>query len=201
MWLPGLDIIRHQNYGLPVISEAKLKKRLIIFSSYSGNTEEVIDAYTKAGEMGLNRIVISVGGKLLELARREGVAYIQMPDEGIQPRSALPLSLKSMLLILRQKELLSEIIKLQYDFHPEKCEKEGKELVETLNGRVPIIYTASQSAILGYVWKITFNETGKIPAFSNGFPELDHNEIEGFGVEETTARLSSNFLFFVFVRR
>jgi glucose/mannose-6-phosphate isomerase len=195
MWLPELDIISHQNYGLPKLTKTELKKRLIIFSSYSGNTEEVIDSYEKAGAMGLNRAVISIGGKLLELAKKDQVAYIQMPDFGIQPRSALPLSLLSFLLFLGQKKMLFDVKKLQFDFYPEKFEKAGQELAEILRHRVPIIYTSAQNKTLGYIWKINFNETGKIPAFNNIFPELNHNEMNGFGVEKTTVRLSDNFYF------
>jgi glucose/mannose-6-phosphate isomerase len=194
-WQPELEVISHQNYGLPKLAQAELKKRLIIFSSYSGNTEEVIDSYLKAGEMGLNRAVITVGGKLLELAKKDEVAYIEMPNGNIQPRSALPLSLISFLQILGQKEMLAEVKKLQSDFHPENFEAEGKKLAETLHGRIPVIYTSAQNEILGYIWKINFNETGKIPAFNNVVPELNHNEMNGFGVEKTTTGLSRNFYF------
>jgi glucose/mannose-6-phosphate isomerase len=195
MWIPELDIISHRNYGLPKLSKADIGERLIIFSSYSGNTEEVIDSYIKAGEMELNRAVITVGGKLLELAIKDKVAYVQMPDLGIQPRSALPLSLISLLKMLGQEEILSEVKKLQYNFDLKKLETEGKNLSEILNNRIPVIYTATEMSTLGYIWKITFNETGKIPSFNNVIPELNHNEMNGFGVEKTTSQLSDNFYF------
>jgi glucose/mannose-6-phosphate isomerase len=195
MWLPELDLISYQDYGLPNLNKTDLQNRLIIFSSYSGNTEEVIDSYLQAGKMGLNRAVISVGGQLLELAKKDQVAYVQMPDFGIQPRSALPLSLLSFLLILGQKDILSELKKLEFDFHPEKFEIAGQDLTDTLRNRVPIIYSSASNKAIGYIWKINFNETGKIPAFNNVFPELNHNEMNGFGVEKTTVELSDNFYF------
>ena len=37
------------------------------------------------------------------------------------------------------------------------------------------------------------NETGKIPAFYNLLPELNHNEMTGFDVAEKTKNLSKNF--------
>lgn len=195
MILPQLDIVSHKNYGLPNLLKSDLKKRLIILCSYSGNTEEVIDAYQKAGQMGLDRAVITVGGKLLEMVKKDRVPYIQMIDLGIQPRTALPLNLMSLLKILGQEKVLSEIKKLKDNFFIEKLEVEGKELAKKIKGRVPIIYTATEKEILGYIWKITFNETGKIPAFNNVVPELNHNEMNGFGVEETTVKLSQNFYF------
>lgn len=194
-WKPELDIISHQDYGLPEIPREELEKRLVILSSYSGNTEEVMEAYEKAGEMGLKRVVISIGGKLLEAAKRDGMAYIQMPDWGIQPRAALVLSLLSFLKVVGDEEMLAEVKKLEQSFKPEDSEDAGKKLAERINGLVPIIYTSTKNKTLGYVWKINFNETGKIPAFCNVFPELNHNEMNGFDVKEPTRQLSERFYF------
>ena len=65
---PGLDLIVHRDYGLPELPADVWKDRLVICSSYSGNTEEVIGAFYEAREKGLPLAVLSVGGKLLELA-------------------------------------------------------------------------------------------------------------------------------------
>jgi len=190
---PELALIIHSNYGLPKISD--LHERLIILSSYSGNTEEVLDAYQQAGKLGLKRAVITVGGKLLEQAKQDGVAYVHMPDYGLQPRLALPLNLISLLALLRENELMTQVSELQHGFVPEDFEKEGKALAEMLHGYVPIIYTSTTNQPIAYNWKIKCNETGKIPAFYNVFPELNHNEMTGFDVQETTKKLSSNFYF------
>ena len=45
---PSLDLIIHHNYGLPVLPEDTLRQSLLIASSYSGNTEEAIDACMQA---------------------------------------------------------------------------------------------------------------------------------------------------------
>jgi len=37
---------------------------------------------------------------------------------------------------------------------------------------------------LGYIFKISLNENSKIPAFTNCFPELCHNEIQAFKVPD-----------------
>jgi len=195
MWKPELDMVGHQDYGLPELPTVELQKRLIILSSYSGNTEEVIDAYKKAGEMGLNRIVISIGGQLLEMAKKDQTAYIQMPDWGIQPRAAWALSLMSFVKAVGEETMLLELGKLQNDLRPDELETAGKELAQRLSCRVPVIYTAGKNKILAYIWKINLNETGKIPAFYNVFPELNHNEMNGFDVAEPTRQLSEKFYF------
>ena len=191
--LPEFDIVIHANYGLPLLRD--LKERLIILSSYSGNTEETIDAYDEALKLGLETIAISIGGKLLEKAIENKTPYIKMPNFHIEPRSALPLSLKSILKAIGEEETLKEIEKLAETFHPENFETEGKNLSETLRGYIPIIYASDKNTTLAYNWKIKFNETGKVPAFYNVFPELNHNEINGFDVKDITRKLSEKFCF------
>lgn len=155
---PELDIIIHRDYGLP----PNIKNRLIILSSYSGNTEEVLDAYDKS--VGLNRAVITIGGKLLENAKRDNVPFLLLPP-GLQPRDAIQFCLAALY------ELLGEKLEL-----PEVKPSDPIEIQD----RIPLIYTSNQFQALGYIWKIKFNETGKIPAFNNVLPEADHNEINGF---------------------
>src|SRR3990167_8359567 len=58
---PSLNLKIHSDYGLPPMPEKELKKTLFIASSYSGNTEEVIDGLTDALEKKLDVCVIAVG--------------------------------------------------------------------------------------------------------------------------------------------
>jgi glucose/mannose-6-phosphate isomerase len=60
---------------------------------------------------------------------------------------------------------------------------------------VPIVYAAETNKTLGYIWKVNFNETAKIPAFCNVIPELNHNEMNGFDGGEATSNLTNNFCF------
>ena len=192
--LPDLDITIHSNYGLPIMSPNDLKEKTIILSSYSGNTEETVDAYDEAIKLGMQTICISIGGKLLKKAEENKTPYIKMPDFKIQPRSALPLSLISLLKAIDDKKTLNEIKKLSY-FHPENFEEEGKKLSKILHNYIPIIYASDKNTTLAYNWKIKFNETGKIPAFYNVLPELNHNEMTGYDVRDTTRTLSEKFCF------
>jgi len=63
---PKINLIIHRDYDLPNISD--LDQRLIILSSYSGNTEEVLSAFDKAKEKNLHLAVIASDGQLLEKA-------------------------------------------------------------------------------------------------------------------------------------
>src|SRR3989338_7070898 len=42
---PELDILIHRDYGLPDLPDKVLRGSLIVLNSYSGNTEEVLDAF------------------------------------------------------------------------------------------------------------------------------------------------------------
>ncbi len=153
---------------------------LVIASSYSGNTEETIDAFEKAVAENLPVAAIAIGGKLLELAKKHSVPYIQLPDTGIQPRSALGFSMMAMLKLMKQNELLKAARELSQIVRPHNLEQSGKTLAERLKNFVPVIYSSTRNAAVAYNWKIKLNETGKIPAFYNIFPELNHNEMTGF---------------------
>ena len=197
VWNPYLDIIVHRDYGLLALSDEELRERLIIASSYSGNTEEIVDGFEKAKEKNLPLAVVATGGKLLELAKEYRVPYIEMPDAGIQPRSALGFSVRAMAKIMGEESALEETGALARALDPKAFEEGGKKLAEKLRDRVPVVYSSARNEPLAYIWKIKFNETGKIPAFCNAVPEMNHNEMTGFDVQDSSKHLSERFAFIV----
>lgn len=188
---PELDILIHRDYGLPDLPDKVLQNSLIVLNSYSGNTEEVLDAFKMARDRNLSMVAVSIGGKLLELARQNTIPYVEMPDWGLEPRMALGLNLRALLKVLGQDGMLDEISKIKV----KDSEKEGRELAEKLKGFVPIIYSSRKNGPIAYAWKVKINETAKKPAFSNVFPELNHNEMAGFHPNEVSKLLSQNFNF------
>lgn len=195
---PNLDIITHKDYGLPQISEEELKSRLIIFSSYSGNTEETVDGLKMAQEKGLHCIVISTGGRLFEQAKHYGIPCIELPNTGIQPRCAMGFGIKALLKIIGDKDALSEASELVKLLRADEFEDEGKKLATKLKGFVPVIYSSMANCALARNWKIKLNETGKVPAFYNVLPELNHNEMNSFDAGQG-GTVSAKFAF-IFLR-
>lgn len=204
-WKLKIDIIIHRDYGLPEFLDGELKNKLIILSSYSGNTEEVLDAFEKAKASNLAMAVISTGGKLLSLAKENNVPYIELPNMNIQPRLALGLSIKAFLKFIGEEEELEKISELATTLNPIDYEEMGKMLAQKMKNYIPIIYSSNNNSSIIYNWKIKLNETGKIPAFYNVFPELNHNEMTGFsagggstfGGDDSTVKLSSKFYFII----
>lgn len=192
--LPQIDIMVHRDYGLPPLSSHEKNEVLFIASSYSGNTEEVIDGLEEARKYQLPSAVISVGGRLQELAETYQLPYIQLPHTGIQPRSALGFSLIALMKMMGMlDDHRKEIEILAEKLEAKDIEEEGLRLAHSMTGKVPIIYASSRNETMAYNWKIKCNETGKIPAFYNVFPELNHNEMTGFDREGNTAVLSDTF--------
>ncbi len=177
---PRLDLLVHRDYGLPRVPEYFLRESLIIACSYSGNTEETLDAFERAREAGLRVVAITTGGKLLARAQETLVPHILLPSTGIQPRMALGLVLMALLTLMGDETALSEAVALAETLDPSAFEDEGRALAEALVGKTPVIYSSTVNFPLAYTWKITLNETGKIPAFCHVFPELNHNEMTGF---------------------
>jgi len=192
---PELDLTIHHDYSLPSLPKNTYKDYLLIASSYSGNTEETLDALHEARKLKMACTVIAVGGKLLEIAKKEKLAYIQLPHTGIQPRSALGYSFRAMLKLIGDEAGLRESAKLTTALKAKSLEVSGREIAGVLRDHVPVIYSSLKNYPIAYNWKIKLNETGKIPAFANTFPELNHNEMTGFDVQETSRHLSDKFIF------
>lgn len=194
---PKLDCIIHSDYGFPELSPREYKERLIILSSYSGNTEEVIDAFETAQKTNYACAVIASGGELLKRAQKSRVPYIQLPNTGIQPRMALGFSFIALCALIGKNS--HDISSLSSSLKQKNTEIEGKILAKKLKGYIPIVYASSNYTAAAKIWKIVFNETAKIPAFYNVIPELNHNEMTGFDRTNTTKNLSEKFSF-IFLR-
>lgn len=199
VWRPELDIIIHSDYGLPQIPDEELKSRLFIASSYSGNTEEVLEGLNQALAKGMAVILVSVGGKLIETAKAKTLPYILLPDTKIQPRAATGYSFLALLKAMGEETALKEAQNLFKTLDPKELEPHGEAIAKKLYGFVPVVYASARNTSIAQNWKIKFNENGKIPAFYNVLPELNHNEMTGFDAQGKTRSLSEKF-YFIFLQ-
>ncbi|HMP67486.1 MAG TPA: bifunctional phosphoglucose/phosphomannose isomerase [Candidatus Paceibacterota bacterium] len=189
---PSISLQIHSDYGIPQYSDDYYKETLFIASSYSGNTEETIDFLDEAYSRGFATFVISTGGKLIDFAEKNNIPYIKIPNTGIQPRVAVGFSTIALASIVTP-DCLNELFELEKTINPSKYEKEGNQLSESLNQKIPVIYTANSDNAIGYIWKIKINETAKIPCFQNEFPELNHNEMQSYDFVDANRNLSEKF--------
>ncbi len=188
----GLEMLIHRGYGVPAMSEARARNVLFIASSYSGSTEETLDSVKAAFDKGMHIACISTGGALLEFAREHDLPFVHIPDTGLEPRLAIGYSALAISRIMGNSTLESAIRDGGKHINPTQDQVRGLELAEKLVGMIPVVWASSRNLPLAYIWKVKFNETSKIPAFCNSFPELSHNEFTGFDVVESTRAIAQN---------
>lgn len=167
---------------------------LIICSSYSGNTEETLSSFDHARDLGATVLAVTSGGKLLREAAGEGMETLKLP-KGLPPRAALGYSLFGLLALIEswgvmpsvEREaaeafkVLAEGRSLWNARKPQRANK-AKQTASKLVQALPVIYApegASQAA--AFRLKTQLNENAKMTAYNCALPELDHNEIVGWG--------------------
>jgi len=179
----------HRDYGLPAFVD---ENTLVVASSYSGNTEETLSAFTKALGTRSKKMVITSGGKLKHLAEKEGIPTFTI-DYQAPPRAAFPYSFIPLVGIFQKVGLLGDksadvqeavdiLKKLSRDLIETRtlASNPAKRVAVKLQGRVAVIYGAEMLSEAARRWKAEFNENSKAWAFFESFPELNHNAVVGY---------------------
>jgi len=195
-------ILAARTYGLPPWTTPDTT---VLCASYSGETEEALACYEAAGALGATRVVVTIGGRLAELARRDGVPVIPAAG-GLQPRAAVAYmtvaALEVAALCGAGPRLASEIDvaadhleNLVVEWGP-GGDDDGlaKSLARGLHGTVPVVVGSGLTTPIAYRWKTQLNENAEVPAFANELPEFDHNEIMGWAGAAELGRLAAVFL-------
>lgn len=164
---------------------------LVFATSYSGNTEETLSSYEDAKRAGAHLVCVTSGGRLADLANRDGHSLILIPG-GQPPRTALGYLLIPVLVACERMSLIpaqnyEEAFALLDQMIPtwttgaafDDCFP--KRLAVALEGKLAVLYgLGSWQAVVANRWKGQINENAKNMAFANAFPELNHNEILGW---------------------
>ena len=185
----SVPIYVSRNYQIPSWAD---KHTLVITSSYSGETEETLSAMTDALEKGCQICGLTTGGKLKDVLQENDCDTVVIPA-GLQPRAALAYSFVPMLYLLKGFGLVASDIDQKLNKTADLLEslrdnysKAGDEnatwlLAKSVHATIPIIYGETEStAVVAMRWRGQFSENGKMLAFHNELPELNHNEIVGW---------------------
>ena len=171
------------------------KNTLFFVSSYSGNTEETISAYKKARAKKAKIIVLTGGGKLSVLAKKDGYPVIDIPEKDMPPRCALAYSFIPALFCLskiglirdKSADIIETINTLSYirdtAIGPGVClaDNVSKKIAVDLKGRFVAVYGWSKGMGCAVTrWRGQICENAKAIATSHFLPEMNHNEIMGF---------------------
>jgi glucose/mannose-6-phosphate isomerase len=167
---------------------------LVFAVSYSGGTEETLEAAGTARAAGAALVAVCSGGELAKLAADAGAPVVSCPG-GFMPRAALGHLSVPLLVVAERLGLLAGAGKAVQRAAARLAERrascvpevEGganpaRELARRIGRTIPLVYGGGAlGAVAAMRWKGDVNENAKAPAFWNTFPELDHNEICGWG--------------------
>ncbi|NCU38685.1 hypothetical protein EOL96_06580 [Candidatus Saccharibacteria bacterium] len=179
-----------RDYDLPASAG---ENTLVIVDSHSGNTEETLECYSQARQRNCQIGVMATGGKLLELAKADGVAYVTIPSGG-QPRMAIPLHLKGLFELMHHFGVIDDHYNKEVSDTTEWLEEASsswhhdtptehnyaKQFALQTVGKTPVFYGGPLTSPLAYKLKISWNENAKNVAFWNQYPEFNHNEFIGW---------------------
>jgi len=178
---------------------------LVLCASYSGETEETLACFEAAGAAGAQRVVLTTGGTLAELARDEGAPVIGVPA-GMQPRAAVIYmtvgALECAALCGAAPALHAEIDtatagleRLVEEWGPGAPDEAlSKRVARELDGTIPVVHGAASTTAAGRRWSTQIAENAKGAAFWSELPEANHNQICGWERGRAAAPLSGVFL-------
>ncbi len=187
----SVPFVRVYGYGVPSFVD---KDTLVILSSFSGTTEEVLEAGKLAVKKGAKVLAISAGGALAQFAKRHGIPHCPItPGElAKEPRLGVGFSLMGIVGMLasagylafdekRLKTLVGAMAEVvdSCDLDVPVKENPAKLIAESMKGRLVFFVSAEHLVGNAHTFCNQTNESGKQLAFWHTLPELNHHFLEG----------------------
>lgn len=165
----------------PVLPSWVGRDTFALVSSYSGNTAETLEMYESARSRGCTVVAITSGGRLRELAERDGNSVMLLP-EGLHPRHSIGYMIGYTLALMTAagctdvSDKIREIIPSLRRYR-DSLEQEGSlawELARHYLDHVPVVCSDSRLKSVVLRWKTQFNENSKYVAFCGPIPEFNY---------------------------
>ena len=160
---------------------------LVIGSSYSGNTEETTMALDEAKAKGAFIFGVTSGGHLAKFCAENGYDCVIVPG-GNPPRSALAYSLVQLLNYFNKLGFISakSLDQVQASIglirnNTTEIDAIAQELSTYLFGKVGVLYGETKYEGVIVRARQQFNENSKYLAWNQVIPEMNHNELVGWG--------------------
>jgi len=179
----SMPLANNHDYQLPAYVD---EHTLLIVVSYSGNTQETIEAFQTGIKQRANILVITSGGNLQKMAHEQGIDVLPLPKY-LPPRACIDHTIVQILFILYFHRLLN------WEFLPElqaaiqlirdsqsQMQTEAEQLALQIQGCLPIIYTIAAYEAVAIRLRHQLNENSKQLCWHHILPELAHNEIVGW---------------------
>jgi glucose/mannose-6-phosphate isomerase len=175
------------------------KDSLLIASSYSGDTEETLAVLEKGIALGAQVVCITSGGKMTEIAKKQGLGLIEIPG-GNPPRACLGYSLSQLILLFvrigQLPQQYAECLGATSSFlisNQQKISSAANTIAERLYNKIPVIYSDASKEGVAVRFRQQINENAKMLAWHHVIPEMNHNELVGWAG-------GRDFLSVVFIR-
>jgi glucose/mannose-6-phosphate isomerase len=192
----SVPVFNVRSYQLPALVD---EDTLVIASSFSGETEEVLSTFEQALATPARKLVMTTGGRLLATARANGVPVFTFAYRG-EPRAAIGWGLMPLLAIAEKlglmqgverdvEEAVSVLGGLREEWAGEvpSSRNTAKQLALRMHERSPVVYSAGPLLEAARRWKTQLNESAKTWAFCEEMPEAHHNAIVALGLPRVVA--------------
>lgn len=161
----------------------------LVAVSYSGDTAETLAAFEEAGRRGVERAVVSSGGRLTALAKKDGLLHVQVPG-GQPPRASLGYLMGALSGVLR--EALPGTVR-DLPRASESLDERAEEFAGEAGrpraiakawggGRDLWVYAPDALSAVARRWKTQAEENAKVLSHFDTYPELLHNAIVAWEV-------------------
>ena len=165
----------------------------VVCVSYSGNTAETIACFKAAIKRSVVAAVVTSGGTIGTLAAEQDLPIVDIP-QGMQPRAAVGVLFGALAGIAEALNVVDDaedvigqaaagaqvVIDLHVEGEGDSADAPALGLARQLEDCAVVIYGSGVTVPVAQRWKAQINENGKVPAFANAYPELDHNELVGW---------------------
>jgi glucose/mannose-6-phosphate isomerase len=189
--LPAIQVplIVWRGYDLPAYVTGP--ETLVVASSHSGNTEEVLSAFDRARKAGARLVALTTGGQLARRAEAAGVPLWRFEHTG-QPRTAVGFSFGLLLAVLARLGLIpnpaAELADAVAAMHRQQealraevpvVRNPAKRMAGQWVERWPTIIGSDLLAPVARRWRTQISELAKAIAQFEELPEADHNLVAG----------------------
>ncbi len=196
----GIPYLINDDYVLPGFVDANT---LVILSSYSGTTEEVLTTGQKAYEKKAKIIGISNGGELkffLEKIKAPGYFFDPVYNPSNQPRIGFGYLIGGIMGLLSNLKILNleknNIFSSVSNLDTKKIEEDAKLMAQRIINKYPYYIVSEFLTGIGNAMANQTNETAKSISSFRIIPELNHHLMEGLKNPKELAKISLFIFFF-----
>lgn len=193
-------------YPIDTISDYHLPKyanqnTLVVLTSYSGTTEEVLSCAKEAKEMGCKILVLTKGGPLADFATENHISSyvfdgklnpcgVPRYGNGYTVIGLLGLLKKAGIVNINDQEILLAIDKVTQ--RQNEIKEAAKKDSQLYISKIPVIFAAEHLSGNAQIIRNQFNETSKTFSAFYLIPDLNHHLMEGLAFPK-----NSNLLFLI----